>query len=238
MSDGPRTAAPRRQRSYGRKLGRSLRPAQRDLLASCLAKFAVSLPGEGQQLDPILLFPDAPSEIWLEIGFGAGEHLIGQALAHPEVGCIGCEPYMNGVAALLARAERAGLHRLRIFPDDASLLIDRLRPASIDRLFILFADPWPKRKHHKRRLVRPETVAAFERVLRPGAELLFATDDMDYARWTLAVLSDSDSLQWRARRPLDWRTPPDGWIATRYQQKALDRNARCVYLRFRRVLAA
>ena len=238
MSDAPRTAAPRLQRSYGRKLGRSLRPSQRDLLTNSLAKFAVSLPTDGQEVDPVLLFPDAPSEIWLEIGFGAGEHLIGQALAHPEVGCIGCEPYMNGVAALLARAKRVGLDRVRVFPNDACLLIDRLRPASIDRLFILFADPWPKRKHHKRRLIRPETVAAFERVLRPGGELLFATDDMGYARWTLALLSERDSLQWSARRPLDWRTAPDGWIVTRYQQKALARNASCVYLRFRRVLAA
>jgi tRNA (guanine-N7-)-methyltransferase len=230
---GPAPA--RRPRSYGRKLGRSLRQAQRDLLANCLPKLGLSLPADGQQLDPRLLFTNAPTEVWLEIGFGAGEHLIGLALAHPEIGFIGCEPYMNGVAALLARVERLGLERVRVFADDACLLLDRLRTASIDRLFILFADPWPKRKHHRRRLIRPESVDAFGRVLRPGGELLFATDDMGYARWTLALLSESDALEWRARRPLDWRMPPAGWIATRYQQKALARDACCVYLRFHRL---
>ena len=238
MTEARGPASPRRPRSYGRKLGRSLRPAQRDLLAECLPKLGLSLPADGQQLDPRLLFPCAPAQIWLEIGFGAGEHLIGQALAHPEVGCIGCEPYMNGVAALLARAQRLGLERVRVFPNDACVLLDRLQTASIDRLFILFADPWPKRKHHRRRLIRPETVAAFGRVLRPGGELLFATDDMGYARWALALLTESDALEWRARRALDWRTPPAGWIATRYQQKALARDACCVYLRFRRLLSA
>jgi tRNA (guanine-N7-)-methyltransferase len=222
-------------RYYGRRLGRPLSRAQRDLLANCLPKLGLSLPADGQQLDPRLLFSSAIAEVWLEIGFGAGEHLIGQALAHPEVGCIGCEPYINGVAALLARAQKLGLERVRVFADDARLLLGRLQSASIDRLFILFADPWPKRKHHRRRIIIPETVETLSRVLRPGGELLFATDDMDYARWTLAVSTQDDGLRWCARRPLDWQTPPAGWVQTRYQEKALARGANCVYLRFQRV---
>ncbi len=216
-----------------------MRPAQRSLLANWLPKLGLSLPEGSGQIDPNSLFPRAPAEIWLELGFGAGEHLIGQALVHPEIGCIGCEPYINGVAALLARAQRLGLvERVRVFPNDACLLLERLQTSSIDRLFILFADPWPKRRHHRRRLIRPEIAPALARVLRPGGELLFATDDMNYARWTLALLTETQALQWRARRPLDWRVPPAGWINTRYQEKALARDACCVYLRFQRLLAA
>jgi tRNA (guanine-N7-)-methyltransferase len=195
------------------------------------------LPVDGRRLDPRLLFRSAVSQVWLEIGFGAGEHLVGQALTHPDVGCIGCEPYIPGVAALLTRVEKLGLEGVRVFPDDAGRLLSCLRDDSIDRVFLLFSDPWPKRRHHRRRFIRPDTVAELGRVLRPGGELLFATDDMDYARWTLALVTDSGALEWRARRPLDWRVPPAGWVQTRYQTKALARGARCVYLRFRRRLS-
>jgi tRNA (guanine-N7-)-methyltransferase len=237
VRSGPGETSRGRPRYYGRRLGRSLRSTQRDLLASCLPTLGLALPEEGQQLDPRLLFPSAPIEIWLEIGFGAGEHLIGQALAHPEIGCIGCEPYINGVATLLARARKLALDRIRVFPDQACLLLDRLQAASIDRVFILFSDPWPKRRHHRRRVIRPQTVASLSRILRPGGELLFATDDMNYARWTLALLTDDDAWRWCARTAADWRSPPAGWVPTRYQQKALARNAACVYLCFQRLLS-
>jgi tRNA (guanine-N7-)-methyltransferase len=194
--------------------------------------FRLSLPADGRRLDPRPLFRSAVSQIWLEIGFGAGEHLVGQALAHPNVGYIGCEPYRSGVAALLTRVERLGIKGVRIFPDDARRLLMCLADDSIDRVFILFSDPWPKRRHHRRRLIQRDTVAELGRVLRPGGDLLFATDDMGYARWTLALVTGSDALEWRARRPLDWRVPPAGWVQTRYQMKAMARGAYCVYLRF------
>jgi tRNA (guanine-N7-)-methyltransferase len=225
---------PSRAEVHGRRHGRALSRTRRSALAELLPKRRLSLPVDGGQLDPRLSFPVTVSEVWLEIGFGAGEHLVGRALSRPDVGCIGCEPYIPGVAALLTRVNELGLKGVRVFPDDARLLLGRLRRDSIDRVFLLFSDPWPKRRHHRRRFVRADTVAELGRVLRPGGELLFATDDMDYARWTLALMTDSDAFEWRARRPDDWRAPPAGWVQTRYQTKALARGARCVYLRFRR----
>jgi tRNA (guanine-N7-)-methyltransferase len=237
VTDEDGTALPRRPDLHGRRHGRALSRTRRNVLAERLPALGLSLPVDGQRLDPQLLFRGAVSRIWLEIGFGAGEHLVGQALAHPDVGCIGCEPYISGIAALLTRVEKLGLERVRVFPDDARLLLSCLGDASIDRVFILFSDPWPKRRHHRRRFIRLDTVVELSRVLRPGGELLFATDDMDYVRWTLGLLTDSDALEWCARRPLDWRDPPAGWVQTRYQMKALARGARCVYLRFRRRLS-
>jgi tRNA (guanine-N7-)-methyltransferase len=128
--------------------------------------------------------------------------------------------------------EKLGVEGVRVFPDDARLLLMCLADDSIDRVFILFSDPWPKRRHHRRRLIQRNTVAELGRILRPGGDVLFATDDMDYARWALALVTGSDALEWRARRPLDWRVPPTGWVPTRYQMKAMARGAQCVYLRF------
>lgn len=233
MTDGG-GAPPPRPDLHGRRHGRTLSRARRSALAELLPTRRLWLPADGRRLDPRALFRSAVSRVWLEIGSGAGEHLVGQALAHPDVGCIGCEPYIPGVATLLMRTEKLGLERVRVFPDDARLLLSCLGDDSIDRVFLLFSDPWPKRRHHRRRFVRPGTVAELGRILRPGGELLFATDDMDYARWTLALVTDSGALEWRARRPLDWRLPPADWVQTRYQMKALARGARCVYLRFRR----
>lgn len=233
MTDGGGTP-PSRAHVHGRRHGRALSRTRRSALAELLPRHRLSLPVDGGRLDPRLSFRSTVSEVWLEIGFGAGEHLVGRALSRPDVGCIGCEPYIPGVAALLTRVEKLGIEGVRVFPDDARLLLSRLSEDSIDRVFLLFSDPWPKRRHHRRRFVRPDTVAELGRVLRPGGELLFATDDMDYARWTLALVTDSGAFEWRARRPPDWRAPPAGWVQTRYQTKALARGARCVYLRFRR----
>ncbi len=186
------------------------------------------------RIDPATLFP-GQRRLWLEIGFGGGEHLAAQAATHPDCGLIGCEPYITGVARLLAEAERLGLANLRIVVDDARLLLDALPDGCLERIFVLFPDPWPKTRHHKRRIVNPATAAQFARVLLPGGELRLATDDMDYARAMLLALLPVRALAWQARAPSDWRVPPPDWTATRYQDKAHQAGRPCVYLRFERV---
>ncbi len=173
------------------------------------------------------------TEVWLEIGFGAGEHLLAQARRHPDLGFIGCEPYANGVAALLPAIAEDGIETIRIFPDDVRLLLPRLAAASLSRIFVLFPDPWPKARHHERRLISPPVIAELARVLRPGGELRLASDHTGYIRWMLEHLTRERSpFRWLARRPDDWRTRPEGAIPTRYEEKALARGAACAYLRF------
>jgi tRNA (guanine-N7-)-methyltransferase len=217
---------------YGRRRGHRLRPGRQRQLAERLPELQVSLPEAGQ-LDPAQLFPDR-ERIWLEIGFGSGEHLAAQAAAHPEVGLIGCEPYLAGVASLLATAEREALDNLRLVVDDARMLLRALPEGCVERIFVLFPDPWPKTRHHKRRIVNPTTAAEFARLLAPAGELRLATDDMGYARAMLLALGARPELAWQAERPADWRERPADWPATRYEQKALASGRPCLYLRYRR----
>ena len=218
---------------YGRRQGHRLRPGRRRLLAERLPALELHLPAAGQ-IDPATLFPGGRRPLWLEIGFGAGEHLAAQAAAHPEIGLIGCEPYVAGVASLVARAERDGLANLRVVVDDARLLLRALPERCLERIFVLFPDPWPKTRHHKRRIVNPATVAEFARLLAPGGELRLATDDMGYARAMLLALGGQPGLIWLAERPADWRVRPGDAPPTRYEQKALAAGRACVYLRHRR----
>ncbi len=186
-------------------------------------------------LDPATLFPFAPREIRLEIGFGAGEHLAHQAAAEPGVGFIGCEVFVNGVAALLARVKADDLRNVRVFDDDARRLFGRLPEACLERIVAYFPDPWPKTRHHRRRLIQPASLDEFARVLKKGGELRFASDHMEYARWTLGRLLGHPAFAWAARRPQDWRERPDDSPETRYAAKARRQGARCVYLVFQRV---
>jgi tRNA (guanine-N7-)-methyltransferase len=218
---------------YGRRKGHRLRPGRRRLLDELLPQLQVRLPENGT-LDPASLFAQSPERLWLEIGFGGGEHLAAQAAAHPQIGLIGCEPFVSGVARLLALLDARGLSNIRLFTDDARLLMQALRDACLERIFVLFPDPWPKTRHHKRRIVNPATAAEFARLLRPGGELRMATDDMGYARAMLLALRRQPALQWLARRPTDWRERPADWPQTRYESKALAAGRGCVYLRFRR----
>ena len=171
-------------RSYGRRFGRSLRSSRRRLLDEVLPALRVPLPEEGE-FDPRSLFPGDPEAVWLEVGFGGGEHLAAQAEAHPAIGFIGCEPFVNGVASLLAQVDGRGLANVRLLDDDARLLIDRLPAASVGRVFVLFADPWPKARHAKRRFIRADVLDSLARIMADGAELRFASDDMGYVRWAL-----------------------------------------------------
>lgn len=219
---------------YGRKSGPGLGPAQRQRLERLLPRLAIALPETGW-LDPAALFGDRADRVWLEIGFGGGEHLAWQAARHPGVGLIGVEPYLDGVAKLAKAVEDEALGNVRLFVDDARLLLDRLAPASLGRIFVLFADPWPKRRHWKRRIVNAVTVARMTELLEDGGELRVATDDPGYRRWILSALLAEKRLAWQVQGPDDWRRRPADWPATRYEEKAIRAGRRPVFLRFRRV---
>jgi tRNA (guanine-N7-)-methyltransferase len=225
------TETPSHRRVYGRRRGRPLRQGRRLLTETLLPRVAINLPEAGQ-LDPKILFPAAPPAVWLEIGFGAGEHLAHQAEQHPEIGFIGCEVFENGIARLLGDIAHRELGNIRIFADDARLLLDCLAPASIGRVFILFPDPWPKERHHKRRLVAPATLDRLAIVMQPGAELRLATDDQGYLVWMLEHVTAHPEFEWLARGPADWRERPPDWPATRYEEKARAAGRTPAFLRF------
>lgn len=184
--------------------------------------------------NPRGLFARPPGEVWLEIGFGGGEHLAAQAQARPDIGFIGAEPFRDGVGKLMSTIDREGQDNIRVFDDDVRKLLPVLAEGSIGRVFILFPDPWPKKRHHDRRLIGTETVAALVRILADGAELRFASDHMDYLRWALHFLRAHPALEWTARTAADWRARPADAIETRYEAKALAKGDACAYLSFRR----
>jgi tRNA (guanine-N7-)-methyltransferase len=216
---------------YGRRRGHRLRAGQAGLVDALLPRLRVALDGDGP-VDPARLFVPPAAAVWLEIGFGGGEHLAWQAAANPDVGLIGCEPFVNGVAALLARIDRDGLTNIRIHDGDARHILERLAPASVARLFLLFPDPWPKRRHHKRRFVLRANLDRLARVVAPGGELRFASDSPDYVRWTLFHVHAHGAFAWTARSPRDWRTRPADWPSTRYESKALEAGRTPYYLSF------
>lgn len=218
---------------YGRRHGRTLRPGQKSLVRESLPRVALNLPTSGN-IDPRTLFGAGRVSIWLEIGFGGGEHLAKQAETHPQIGLIGCEIFENGIAKLLAYIERCHLGNIRIFTDDARLLTEALLPASIDRVFILFPDPWPKRRHNKRRLVSEATLDGLAEIMADDAELRLATDDRDYLCWMLERVTNHPAFEWLARRPQDWRVRPTDWPPTRYEEKARTVGHDAAFLRVRR----
>jgi len=220
-----------RRRLYGRSRGKGLRPGQERLLQDALPLVAIAPETLGQDS----LFAFEPRELWLEIGFGAGEHLIDEAKAHPDVGLIGCEPFLNGVAAALSAIEREKLVNVRIRLGDVQTLLEAAPDAMFSRVFLLYPDPWPKRRHHKRRIVSEPIIEAVARVLKPGGELLFATDIDDYAGWTLSRFLASPAFRWNAARAADWRTPWPRWRPTRYEAKARKAGRASVYLSFVRL---
>ena len=203
------------------------------MLETLLPALRFALPAQGL-LDPRALFAPPVEAVWLEAGFGGGEHLAAQAAAHPLIGIIGAEVFENGVARLLGEVKRQGLRNVRLFIDDARLLIAALPEASLARAFILFPDPWPKQRHHKRRFVSTATLDNLAHALQDGAEMRLATDDTDYLRWMLERLTAHRAFEWLARRPVDWRERPTDWPPTRYEDKALAAGRRPVFLRFRR----
>jgi tRNA (guanine-N7-)-methyltransferase len=226
------TGLARQPNFYGRRYGRKLRPGQQRLYAELLPRLAIDPAPVGGPLDPVALFDPPRKEVWLEIGFGGGEHLAEQARAHPEVGIIGCEVFVNGIASLLGHIDRLALENVRIYPDDARPLLDRLPDAGIARAFLLFPDPWPKARHERRRFIGRENLDRLARLLADGAELRVASDDPTYIRWVLEQILPHPAFQWLARRPGDWRERPADWPPTRYEQKALREGRTPVFFRF------
>ena len=236
MTDKPSpTGAPWRN-FYGRRHGKTLKESQRRYLEEDLAALS---PGpvswednpRRRPLDMAARFAGKP--VWLEIGFGGGEHMVHQAALHPEVEIIGCEPFINGVAMLLGKIRRAGVGNLAVYPGDVRDLFDVLPDASISRAFLLYPDPWPKKRHHRRRFVTPEHLEPLARVMRPGAIFRVATDIPDYVRQALQQVP-RHGFEWLAEGPEDWRRPWEDWLPTRYEQKALREGRTPHYLTFRR----
>jgi tRNA (guanine-N7-)-methyltransferase len=219
------------RRIYGRRRGRKLRAGRKQLCNELLPQLAFALSEPGL-LDPAVLFPTSPTAVWIEIGFGAGEHLAWQAAEHPDIGFIGCEVFENGIARLVGEIARRGLANIRIFADDARLLLDRLMPGSVGRVFILFPDPWPKERHHKRRIVAPATLDRLGAIMSPGAELRLATDDPGYCDWMLERLTAHPDFVWEKRAAADRRRRPTDWPATRYELKARAAGRTPSFLRF------
>jgi tRNA (guanine-N7-)-methyltransferase len=203
-------------RSFGRLKSRPIKPRQAALMETLLPRLRVP---EGP-LDPTGLLPGA-REAWLEIGFGGGEHMAAQAARHPDVLLLGAEPFVNGVASAVRHVDEQRLGNVRIHDGDVRDLIARLPDGCIARAFILFPDPWPKARHHKRRLLQPETVTQLARVLKPGGRLRFASDWADYVDWALARISAHPAFRWTAERADDWRLPPADHVTTRYEEKRL-----------------
>jgi len=218
-------------RSFGRRRGRTFTARQAALLADVLPGVALNL-SEAPPVSVPSLFSKPVEKVWLEIGFGGAEHLLWQAKHHPGVGLIGCEVFEDGVVKALSGIKADGLDNVRIYGDDARDLLRWLPPASLERVFILFPDPWPKKRHVKRRLVSPALLTLLARAMGPGGELRIATDIGDYARTMLLALSRHPEFVWMAKGPQDWRVRPEDWPETRYEAKAKAVPRRCYYFRF------
>ncbi len=206
-------------RLFGRRLGRPLRVRKTALLETLLPKLQLALPTTGF-VQPAAWFATKPHDIWLEIGFGGGEHLAAQAAQNPNIGLIGCEPFRNGVASLLDHIDRQALKNIRIHPDDARPLLAALPPACLARVFILFADPWPKKRHAERRFVQQATLQALARVMQPSGVLRLATDDPVLQAWTTEQMRTTPLFVPEFGNGISMQRPDD-WVVTRYEEKAL-----------------
>ncbi|HVI31686.1 tRNA (guanosine(46)-N7)-methyltransferase TrmB [Phenylobacterium sp.] len=203
-------------RSFGRIKSRTIKPRQAALMDTLLPQIRVP----AEPFDPRALMPEA-REVWLEIGFGGGEHMAAQAAKHPDVLILGAEPFQNGVASALRHIDEQGLKNVRVKDGDARELLSHLPDGSLERVFILFPDPWPKARHHKRRLVQADVAAELARVLKPGGRLRFASDWADYVDWSLERLTANPAFRWTAERAAGWRAPPADHVTTRYEEKRL-----------------
>lgn len=218
MSDHqlPKTRSGQPRAFFGRRAGKSLHGGQKALVDDLLPRLELQL---ADSIDPRALFPDAKA-ITIEIGYGGGEHLARKAAEEPQTGFIGCEVFSGGIGKMVQAIAEAGIGNIRLFTDDALKLLMALPDASVDAVYLLYPDPWPKLRHHKRRFVSPTTLAELARVIRPGGAFHFATDIEDYANWTLAHILRAPAFSFAPGKPGEWHTPYPGWQATRYEQKA------------------
>jgi tRNA (guanine-N7-)-methyltransferase len=220
---------------FGRRKGHKLRAHQTDLIENLLPRLTLDIATSAPE-NLIDIFETELGDVRLEIGFGGGEHLIAEALAFPNTGFIGCEPYVNGMAKILTQIEAHNIGNIRLFAGDAAELLAWAPAHSLARIDLIHPDPWPKRRHWKRRFVQDATIAAMARVLKGGGEFRFVCDIDDYVAWTLShLLRWSHDFAWLAERAEDWRRPWSGYTMTRYGRKAEREGRKAAYLRFRRV---
>ena len=218
---------------FGRRKGHKLRAHQADLIAQLLPHLAVDISGPSVT-DLTTLFGTAGADVRLEIGFGGGEHLVAEAGRFPNTGFIGCEPYVNGMAKILALIEAGNIRNIRLFAGDASELLAWLPARALSRIDLIHPDPWPKRRHWKRRFVQEATIVAMTRVLKPAGEFRFVSDISDYCAWTLAHFARAPDFIWTAERAADWREPWPDYTMTRYGRKAEREGRKAAYLIFRK----
>jgi len=218
---------------YGRRRGPKLRDNRAILMRERLADYAALPDGVDEKIDEKSMFSGI-SELWLEVGFGAGEHVAAQALANPSIGILACEHYLNGVASCLAHLEKNNLNNVKLHNGDARDLMDRLPDGSISKVFLLYPDPWPKARHHKRRFINSENLDAFARVMRGGAILRVASDIPEYIEWTLEHLAERSEFTLLGDPETGFREPWSDWPGTRYEAKALREGRVPAYLTFER----
>jgi tRNA (guanine-N7-)-methyltransferase len=219
---------------FGRRKGHKLRLHQADLIEQLLPRLSLGI-GSAAPPDLAELFDPPVEAVRLEIGFGGGEHLIAEAQAYPTLGFIGCEPYVNGMAKILAQIEAHSIGNVRLFAGDAAELLAWAPQHALARIDLIHPDPWPKKRHWKRRFVQDATIAAISRALQPRGEFRFVSDIDDYCAWTLAHLARTPDFAWTAERADDWRLPWVGYTMTRYGRKAEREGRQAAYLRFRKI---
>ena len=219
------------RRLYGRRTGHKLRAGQAALVERVLPQ--ISVPDEGVLDAPALFGNERPLE--LEIGFGRGEHLAGQAQMRPDHGFVGCEPFLDGVVGLLMHVEERGLANVRVHMGDALDVIERLPDASLTRVYLLHPDPWRKARHAKRRMMNNGPLDVIAAKLKPGAEFRLGTDDPTYVRWSMMVMNGRRDFEWQARTPADFLQRPADWPETRYERKARKAGREVWYFRYLRV---
>lgn len=222
-----------RPRFFGRRSGKALRRTALGLIDGLLPRLAIAIPGRDERIDPVTLFPDPVDDVWLEVGFGGGEHLAALAEAHRDIGMIGCEVFRNGIASLLGHVQARELDNVRVFPDDARLLLPALPEAALGRVFVLFPDPWPKSRHSGRRFINPDNLDQIARALADEGELRVASDDPIYVAWATHQLDAHPAFR---REQLTTRrdTLPPDWPATRYEVKCLA-GREPTFFRYRRI---
>ncbi len=223
------TPLPQQRYIWGRRQSRPLKESQRQALADLWPEVSLELP-EQSKINLSDLFNPPVIDLWVEIGFGGGEHLAAQAALHPDIGFVGCEPFVNGVASLIVQIQDLSLKNIRIVKDDARLLLARLPDRSVGRFFVLFPDPWPKQRHHKRRIIQGATVATFARILKKEGLLLMATDDAPYAQWMQSIMAQHDEFELVLGGRKNVYERPESWPITRYEQKGITQGRSPVYL--------
>ena len=199
-----------------------------------LPAFRLSVPKAPKTINLVELFPNNPKEVHLEVGFGAGEHLITKATQNPGVGFIGFDPFLNGVASLLDQLMHNNVKNVRIFDDDVRLIINCFPLECVNTLYILFSDPWPKARHHKRRVIQDDIIRIFANIMVDGGRVIFASDHMGFVQWTLKKFVNSPFFFWDAESKKDWSIQPTDWVSTRYEKKALFNRQEIAYLTFLR----